>query len=61
MKPIEDQDGNKLYGFSFNDMKILIRWQKMQVIMLGIVIGIAFALLFWIAKNNIVTRIIYGG
>lgn len=61
MKPIEDPEGNKLYGFSLNDMRILIKWQKLQVILIGILLGILIGLLFWIGKHDVVTKVIYGG
>jgi hypothetical protein len=61
MKPITDEKGNKLYGFSVNDMQVLIRWQKMQVVLIGAIFGLTLALLIWIARNDIITKMIYGG
>jgi len=75
MKPISDERGNKMYGYSMYDLQKmvglqqqqirslnqLIRWKKIQVAIATAAMAFMVYLVIWIDYNNVLTRLISGG
>ncbi len=75
MKPISDNEGNKLYGYSMYDLQQmiglqkqqikslnrLIRWKQIQVALASGAMAIMVYLIFWIDYHDIFSRLIAGG
>lgn len=75
MRPISDEQGNKLYGYSLYDLQKMVHLQQQQIKSLNrlikwkqIQVGIATAamalflyVILWIDYNNVLTRVISGG
>lgn len=75
MKPIADNEGNKLYGYSMYDLQQmiglqkqqihslnrLIRWKQIQVALASGAMAIMVYLIFWIDYHDIFSRLIAGG
>lgn len=74
MKPITDNEGNKLYGYSVNDLQQMIGLQKQQIKSLNRLIrwkqvhiavscgamAVMLYLVFWIDYHDVLSRLIGG-
>ncbi|MDP4012251.1 MAG: hypothetical protein Q8R00_01445 [Candidatus Nanoarchaeia archaeon] len=75
MKPITDNSGNKMYGYSLYDLEKmvhlqqlqikslnkLIRWKQIQVAITTMSMAVFIYLLVWIDYHDIFSRLITGG
>lgn len=75
MKPIADNEGNKLYGYSMYDLQQmiglqkqqihslnrLIKWKKIQVALASGAMAVMLYLIFWIDYHDVLSRLIAGG
>lgn len=75
MKPITDNGGNKMYGYSLYDLEKmvhlqqlqikslnrLIRWKQIQVAITTMSMAVFIYLLVWIDYHDIFSRMITGG
>jgi len=58
MKPITDEHGNKLYGYSQIDLERTNKLLSALIILLGILTLVIIFFGYWIDKNNIITQLV---
>ena len=75
MKPITDNEGNKLYGYSVYDLQQmiglqkqqirslnrLIKWKQIQVALATGTMAVLLYVIFWIDYHDVLSRLIAGG